>query len=84
MGHANPGRRRNGEAKNRLVIINQGARMAKGSNGYVVYPNGVSHMQLGAANKDAKKQSLEYGDSRVENVNTEKIVSRYKWGKKIR
>ena len=49
-------------------------------NGYVVYPGSLGFMSLTAANKEAKKESLQDGQARVENVDTNKTVSRWKWG----
>jgi hypothetical protein len=49
-GHSNPGkryRRRNSGAKNRLVIVNSGARMAKGSSGRVISGYGSTVMNKG-------------------------------------
>jgi hypothetical protein len=54
-GHANPGRRRNGEAKNRLVIVNSGARMAKGS-GRVISGYGSTVMNRGRRKKVARRR----------------------------
>ena len=51
-------------------------------NGYVVYPGSLGFMSLTAANKEAKKESLQDGQAWVENVDTNKTVSRWKWGKK--
>ncbi len=55
-------------------------------NGYVVYPGGHGHSTLGAANRDAKRESKEGSSyyARVENVDTQKTVATWRNGKRQR
>ncbi len=52
-------------------------------NGYVVYPDSIGYSTLSKANKEAKKESLDYGEARVESVNTEEVIARWKYGRKM-
>jgi hypothetical protein len=71
----------------RKMAGNPGRRKARNSraprNGYVVYPGSVGFMSLARANKEAKEQSSD-GKARVENVDTQKVVSRWSYGRKER
>ena len=49
-------------------------------NGYVVYPSSTGYDKLSDAKKAAKAESIELGRARVENVDTEKVVARYRYG----
>lgn len=68
------------------VSISQGgeelerASVAVGTNGYVVYPNSISQMDLGAALDLARESSIEHGTARVEDCDTGKVVAKFKNG----
>jgi len=53
------------------------------SNGYVIYPEGVGKSALVSAVKEAVRQSQSAAnqfEARIENVDTEKVVARYRNG----
>lgn len=57
---------------------------ANPSNGYVVYPSSTGYMSLAQAKAAAKRDSKEYREkTRVENVDTEKVVARYENGREV-
>lgn len=47
-------------------------------NGYVVYPSNRGAMTLKRARQIAKQDARDDGESRIENVDTQKIVARYR------
>ena len=57
-------------------------RTRRNGNGYVVYPENTGHYSLSAANKAAKAQSKRHGEARVENIDTEKTMSRWVDGRR--
>lgn len=51
---------------------------------YVVRPGGRGFYSLAAANKEAKNMSKREGDAEVENRDTNRVVSRYENGRKVK
>lgn len=68
--------------RKRMRTVNRTNRTRRNGNGYVVYPENTGHYSLSAANKAAKAQSKRHGEARVENIDTEKTMSRWVDGRR--
>jgi hypothetical protein len=55
----------------------------RNGNGYVVYPSSRGTSSLAKARKMAKEESMDGEIARVESVDTQKVVARYRYGRLI-
>ncbi len=53
-------------------------------NGYVIYPDSVGRMNLADALEYARQSSIECGNARVEDCDTEKVVARFRNGAEVK
>lgn len=54
------------------------------SKDYVVYPDGIYRRGRTAADREARKQSLEYGDAKIIRETTGTTVARWSAGRKVK
>lgn len=82
----NPSKVKNGRvAKNvkRVEATHTPRTKRNPRNGYVVYPDSIGKFKLADANREAKRESIDYGKARVESVDTGKTVARWENGRKV-